>query len=100
MEFKEGDIVTWKSRAVEIECQILYVEDARAIITPLVPNSHAEAHWFLLHSTARKIPMEEYAKKIYPYKMQRGGFSSYEHLTKAERIYTLKQLVKQLENDL
>lgn len=100
MEFQEGDIVIWKSRAVEIECQVLYVEDARAVITPLGLNTHAEANWGFLHRVAQQMPLEEYAKKVYPYKNQRGGFAAFEHLTKSERIYTLKQLVKKLQSDL
>lgn len=100
MEFKEGDIVTWKSRAIEIECQVLYIEDARAVITPLGFNTHAEANWPILHRVAQQIPLEEYAKKVYPYKNQRGVFAALIRLTKAERIYTLRQLVKKLESDL
>lgn len=102
MEFKEGDIVIWRgSSKHEIECQVLYVdEDGRALITPLEWNQHADSHWLFLHASARQMPIEEYTKKVYPYQNQRGGFAYAKHLTKADRIYTLKQLVKRLENDL
>lgn len=102
MEFKEGDIVIWRSYSkYEIECQILYMgEDGRALITPLAWNQHADSHWLFLRASARQMPIEEYTQKVYPYKNQRGGFAETRHLVKSERIYTLKQLVKQLENEV
>lgn len=102
MEFKEGDIVIWKSGTqYQTECEILYMgEDGRALITPLEFSQHADNHWLFLHASARQMPIEEYTQKVYPYKNQRGGFCETKSLIKAERIYTLKQLVKKLENDL
>lgn len=100
MKLKEGDIVVWKSRAVQIECQVLYVEDNRALITPLAYNEHAEKNWSFLHASARQISIVDYAEKVYPYKHQRGGFSSCEHLTLAPPQYSLNQLTEKLKNEI